>query len=232
MSEIIHFINEIIHFIVDTVGSLGYVGIFLMMFLESSFFPFLSEVAMIPAGYLVYKGSMNMGWALLAGALGSLAGALFNYVLALYFGRAFLLRFGKYFFFTEKTMIKMEQFFTRHGEVSTFLGRLIPVVRQYISLPAGLAKMNLWKFSFYTTFGALIWITILAIFGYYVGVVFGDDLSLTNITNVFIDKASEFSAIKEYLHYIVFATLGAVVLIALIYVFWYKNRTAKNVKQN
>ncbi len=232
MSEIIHFINEIIHFIVDTVGSLGYVGIFLMMFLESSFFPFPSEVAMIPAGYLVYKGSMNMGWALLAGALGSLAGALFNYVLALYFGRAFLLRFGKYFFFTEKTMIKMEQFFTRHGEVSTFLGRLIPVVRQYISLPAGLAKMNLWKFSFYTTFGALIWITILAIFGYYVGVVFGDDLSLTNITNVFIDKASEFSAIKEYLHYIVFATLGAVVLIALIYVFWYKNRTAKNVKQN
>ena len=203
-----------------------------MMFLESSFFPFPSEVAMIPAGYLVYKGSMNMGWALLAGALGSLAGALFNYVLALYFGRAFLLRFGKYFFFTEKTMIKMEQFFTRHGEVSTFLGRLIPVVRQYISLPAGLAKMNLWKFSFYTTFGALIWITILAIFGYYVGVVFGDDLSLTNITNVFIDKASEFSAIKEYLHYIVFATLGAVVLIALIYVFWYKNRTAKNVKQN
>ena len=232
MSEIIHFINEIIHFIVDTVGSLGYVGIFLMMFLESSFFPFPSEVAMIPAGYLVYKGSMNMGWALLAGALGSLAGALFNYVLALYFGRAFLLRFGKYFFFTEKTMIKMEQFFTRHGEVSTFLGRLIPVVRQYISLPAGLAKMNLWKFSFYTTFGAFIWITILAIFGYYVGVVFGDDLSLTNITNVFIDKASEFSAIKEYLHYIVFATLGAVVLIALIYAFWYKNRTAKNVKQN
>ena len=185
MSEIIHFINEIIHFIVDTVGSLGYVGIFLMMFLESSFFPFPSEVAMIPAGYLVYKGSMNMGWALLAGALGSLAGALFNYVLALYFGRAFLLRFGKYFFFTEKTMIKMEQFFTRHGEVSTFLGRLIPVVRQYISLPAGLAKMNLWKFSFYTTFGALIWITILAIFGYYVGVVFGDDLSLTNILYCF-----------------------------------------------
>ena len=93
--------NEIIHFIVDTVGALGYVGIFLMMFLESSFFPFPSEVVMIPAGYLAYKGSMNMGLALFCGAAGSLAGAVFNYVLALYFGRAFIVRFGKYVFFSE-----------------------------------------------------------------------------------------------------------------------------------
>lgn len=216
--------NEIIHFIVDTVGALGYVGIFLMMFLESSFFPFPSEVVMIPAGYLAYKGSMNMGIALFCGAAGSLAGAVFNYVLALYFGRAFIVRFGKYVFFSEQSMQKMERYFSRHGEISTFLGRLIPGVRQYISLPAGLARMNLWKFSIYTTLGALIWITILAIFGYYVGQMFGDDLSVSGIANVLIDKASEFD-IRKSLHYIVLATLGAVALIATIYIIWYKRKT-------
>lgn len=216
--------NEIIHFVVDAVGALGYVGIFLMMFLESSFFPFPSEVVMIPAGYLAYKGSMNMGIALFCGAAGSLAGAVFNYVLALYFGRAFIVRFGKYVFFSEQSMQKMEGYFSRHGEISTFLGRLIPGVRQYISLPAGLAKMNLWKFSIYTTLGALIWITILAIFGYYVGQMFGDDLSASGIANVLIDKASEFD-IRKSLHYIVLATLGAVALIAAIYIIWYKRKT-------
>lgn len=216
--------NEIIHFIVDTVGALGYVGIFLMMFLESSFFPFPSEVVMIPAGYLAYKGSMNMGLALFCGAAGSLAGAVFNYVLALYFGRAFIVRFGKYVFFSEQSMQKMERYFSRHGEISTFLGRLIPGVRQYISLPAGLARMNLWKFSIYTTLGALIWITILAIFGYYVGQMFGDDLSASGIANALIDKASEFD-IRKSLHYIVLATLGAVALIATIYIIWYKRKT-------
>lgn len=218
--------NEIIHFVVDTVGALGYVGIFLMMFLESSFFPFPSEVVMIPAGYLAYKGSMNMGLALFCGAAGSLAGAVFNYILALYFGRAFIVRFGKYVFFSEQSMQKMEGYFSRHGEISTFLGRLIPGVRQYISLPAGLAKMNLWRFSIYTTLGALIWITILAVFGYYVGQMFGDDLSASGIANVLIDKASAFD-IRKSLHYIVLATLGAVALIAALYIIWYK-RKSKN----
>ena len=118
----------------------------------------------------------------------------------------------------------MERYFSRHGEISTFLGRLIPGVRQYISLPAGLARMNLWKFSIYTTLGALIWITILAIFGYYVGQMFGDDLSASGIANVLIDKASEFD-IRKSLHYIVLATLGAVALIATIYIIWYKRKT-------
>lgn len=215
--------NDIIHFIVDTVGALGYVGVFCMMFLESSFFPFPSEVVMIPAGYLVYKGSMDMSLALLAGAAGSLAGAVFNYVLALYFGRAFVVRFGKYVFFSEQTMAKMEGYFSRHGEISTFLGRLIPGVRQYISLPAGLAKMNLWKFSIYTTLGALIWITILAVFGYYVGEVFGDDLSASGIANVLIDKATTFD-IRKSLHLIVLSTLGAVAVIALVYILWYRRK--------
>ncbi|WP_288644097.1 DedA family protein [uncultured Helicobacter sp.] len=220
--------NQIIHFIVDTIGSFGYPGIFIMMFLESSFFPFPSEVVMIPAGYLAYKNEMNMSLALLSGALGSLAGAIFNYILAIYFGRAFLLKFGKYFFFTEKTMTKMENFFTKHGEISTFLGRLIPGIRQYISLPAGLARMNLVRFSIYTTIGALIWITILAWFGYYVGVWFGDDLSISNLLEMLSSKADS-SVLKDKLHYIVLGTLGFVVVIAIIYALIYK---AKHKKRN
>lgn len=136
-------LSQIINFIVETVGQLGYLGIFIMMFLESSFFPFPSEVVMIPAGYLAYKGEMNMYLVILFGILGSLAGAIFNYYFALKLGRRFLMRYGKYIFISEDTILKMEEFFNKHGHISTFFGRLIPVVRQYISLPAGLSRMNL-----------------------------------------------------------------------------------------
>ncbi len=162
-------LHEIVDFIVKTVGDLGYWGIFIMMFLESSFFPFPSEVVMIPAGYLAYKGEMNLFLAVFAGIAGSLAGAVFNYFLALRFGRAFIQRYGKYVLIKEETMQKMEDFFAKHGHISTFSGRLIPAVRQYISLPAGLAKMNLLKFSIYTSLGAGIWVLILALLGYFIG---------------------------------------------------------------
>ncbi|MBS9782419.1 MAG: DedA family protein [Arcobacter sp.] len=163
-------LNEIINFIVQTVGDLGYIGIFIMMFLESSFFPFPSEVVMIPAGYLAYKGEMSLAIALFAGIFGSLAGAIFNYYLALKFGRSFLAKYGKYVLIKEESLEKMEDFFAKHGHISTFSGRLIPAVRQYISLPAGLAKMNLFKFSLYTSLGASIWVLILTLLGYYIGV--------------------------------------------------------------
>jgi membrane protein DedA with SNARE-associated domain len=161
--------SEIIAWIVKTVGDLGYIGIFVMMFLESSFFPFPSEVVMIPAGYLAYKGEMNLALAIACGIGGSLAGALFNYYLALRFGRAFLAKYGKYVLIKEESLQKMEDFFARHGHISTFSGRLIPAVRQYISLPAGLARMDLLKFSIYTSLGAGIWVAILALLGYYIG---------------------------------------------------------------
>jgi membrane protein DedA with SNARE-associated domain len=196
-------LTSIINFIVETVGSLGYTGIFIMMFLESSFFPFPSEVVMIPAGYLAYKGEMNMYLVILFGILGSLAGSLFNYYLAVKFGRRFLIKYGKYFFITEETIVKMEVFFKNHGHISTFSGRLIPVVRQYISLPAGLAKMNLFVFSLYTSLGAGIWVAILAVLGYYLG----DNEGL----------------IKEYLRYIIVAIL----IVLAILGFWYYKKTKK-----
>jgi membrane protein DedA with SNARE-associated domain len=197
-------LSSIINFIVETVGTLGYAGIFIMMFLESSFFPFPSEVVMIPAGYLAYKGEMNMYLVILFGILGSLAGSLFNYYLAVKFGRRFLIKYGKYFFIKEETIVKMEEFFKKHGHISTFSGRLIPVVRQYISLPAGLAKMNLFVFSLYTSLGAGIWVAILAILGYYLG----DNEGL----------------IKEYLRYIIVAILIALAVLA----FWYYRKTKRN----
>lgn len=162
-------LGDIVNFIVQTVGEWGYIGIFAMMFLESSFFPFPSEVAMIPAGYLAYQGEMNLYLAIAIGIAGSLSGALFNYFLAIKYGRGFLIKYGKYFFISPQTISKVETFFKNHGHISTFSGRLIPAVRQYISFPAGLAKMDLKEFSFYTTLGAGIWVTILALIGYFVG---------------------------------------------------------------
>lgn len=139
------------------------------MFLESSFFPFPSEVVMVPAGYLAYKGEMSLVMVVAWGIIGSLAGALFNYYLAVKFGRPLLIRYGRYVMFSETSMQKMENFFLQHGHISTFTGRLIPGVRQYISLPAGLARMNLGLFSFYTSLGAGIWVIILALLGYFIG---------------------------------------------------------------
>lgn len=200
-------LTSIVNFIVETVGSLGYLGIFLMMFLESSFFPFPSEVVMVPAGYLAYKGEMNIYLVVFAGIAGSLAGALFNYFLAVKYGRKFLVRYGKYFFIKETTINKMEEFFKSHGHISTFSGRLIPAVRQYISFPAGLARMNLFVFSLYTSLGAGIWVIILTLLGYFLG---GNE-----------------ALIKEYLHIIIVSILILLAIIAFIY---YKKQKQKNAK--
>lgn len=173
-------LSGIINFILETVGAWGYGGIFIMMFLESSFFPFPSEVAMIPAGYLAHQGQMSLALAWCAGTAGSLAGAVFNYYLCYFFGRELALKYGKYVGITEEKMHKFEIFFNKHGEFSTFNCRLIPGIRQYISLPAGLARMNIFKFSLYTTLGAGIWVAILLAIGYFLGKDYDHD-ALTHI---------------------------------------------------
>jgi len=192
-------LHEFVNWVVQTVGQLGYIGIFVMMFLESSFVPFPSEVVMVPAGYLASKGEMNLILSIIVGIAGSLFGALFNYFLAVKFGRGFLLKYGKYFFLKEDSLEKLDKFFKEHGEISTFTGRLIPGIRQYISFPAGLARMNLFKFSFYTSLGAGIWVIILALIGYYIGQ--NEDL------------------VKQYLQNATILAVIGVVVIALIYIF-------------
>ncbi len=161
--------EQIVNFLVQTIGDWGYIGIFLLMFLESSFFPFPSEVVMIPAGYLAFQGEMNFFIAVFIGVCGSLSGALFNYYLSLYLGRNFLIKYGKFVGINEPKLQKFDDFFNTHGEVATFTSRLIPGIRQYISLPAGLSKMNIVKFSLYTSLGAGIWVLILTSLGYFLG---------------------------------------------------------------
>lgn len=162
-------LHDIINWIVNTVHEWGYFGIFVMMTLESSFFPFPSEVAIIPAGYLAAQGKMNLVGVIASGIGGSLVGALINYYLAMTLGRSFLVKYGKYVLLKPETLNRMDTFFSKHGAISTFTGRLIPVVRQYISLPAGLARMDLKVFSLYTSLGAGIWVVILALLGYFIG---------------------------------------------------------------
>jgi len=197
-------IHDIAAFLVDKIGDMGYWGIFFLMFLESTFFPFPSEVIMIPAGYLAYQGEMNLYAAVFVGILGSVAGALFNYYLAMHFGRSFLLKYGKYFFIKEETLDKLETFFQKHGELSTFNGRLIPGIRQLISLPAGLARMNLIRFTFYSALGAGIWVVVLVALGYLLG--------------------SNEALISEYLHTATLIALVSVVFITIFYIIRHKRR--------
>jgi len=143
--------------------------VFFFMAVESSLFPFPSEVIMIPAGYLAYQGQMNLFVAILVGIGGSLAGALFNYWLAVRWGRPLFERYGRFVLLSPATLERSEEFFARHGHISTFIGRLLPGIRQYISLPAGLSRMNLAVFITFTTLGAGIWVVILALTGYLIG---------------------------------------------------------------
>ncbi|KIM06214.1 MAG: membrane protein [Sulfurovum sp. FS08-3] len=196
--------HEIANWIVQSIGDIGYLGIFFLMFLESSFFPFPSEIVMIPAGYLAYQGEMNIYLAFLMGLLGSLAGAWLNYFLAIRYGRNFLIKHGHRIFLKPTTLEKLENFFKSHGEISTFNGRLIPGVRQYISFPAGLAKMNWMRFSLYTALGASIWMIVLLAIGYLIG----DQQML----------------IKEYLHDATLITLCMIGLFTLFYYYRHKNR--------
>jgi membrane protein DedA with SNARE-associated domain len=142
------------------------------MTIESSFIPFPSELVVPPAAYLAQQGQLNIFLVIVAGILGSLLGALINYVLALTLGRKILYKFSKTklaksLLISQEKLQRSEKYFLKHGERSTFFGRLIPVIRQLISVPAGLAKMNIFKFFLYTFLGSSIWVIILALTGYY-----------------------------------------------------------------
>lgn len=202
--------SGLVSLLVNTIGRWGYAGIFILMFLESSFFPFPSEVVMIPAGFLAYEGKMNLALAVIWGTLGSYSGALFNYFLAERLGRKFLVRYGRYFFINEMRLVKIERFFQRHGPISTFNGRLIPGLRQYISLPAGLGRMDLAKFSLCTILGAGIWTSILASLGFFIG--------------------KEKALVKRHLHIVNMWLIFLVVGVSVIYIYRFRksSRERKN----
>ena len=147
------------------------------MTIESSFIPFPSEIVMIPAGFMAARGEFFPGehaWgafclAVVCGITGSLLGAWINYGLSFKLGRPFLYRWGKYFFLPSEKLDRAERLFREYGEVTTFVCRLIPVVRQLISIPAGISRMHFGRFSLFTGTGAGLWVTILASIGYWFG---------------------------------------------------------------
>ena len=162
-------IHTLVQWLVDTIGVMGYPGIVLLMAMESSIIPVPSELVMPPAGYLASQGKMNMIAAILCGTVGSLVGAYANYYASHYLGRPLILKYGKYVLIPPDKFERVERFFLQHGEISTFIGRLLPVVRHLISIPAGIAGMNHLKFSLYTLAGAGIWCSILTGIGYAIG---------------------------------------------------------------
>ena len=204
--------HQIISWIVDTVSLWGYPGIIVLMFLESSFFPFPSEVVIPPAGYLAAQGEMSLTLVIASGIIGSILGACFNYWLAVRWGRPIFERYGRYFLISAKTLDRADLFFARHGHISTFIGRLMPGIRQYISLPAGLTRMNMPLFILFTALGAGIWVVILALVGYFIG--------------------NNQQLIGQYLHQIVWVVIGFCLVVALIYYRFARKKTLRSLQND
>lgn len=158
----------------------GLLLVFVFMAIESSFIPFPSEVVMIPAGFLAARGEFGfasipaVALATIVGVLGSIVGAYANYFLALFVGKPFLEKYGKYFFIKPKPLNRACEIFNAYGAATTFVCRLVPVIRQLISIPAGISKMPLLPFTFFTMLGAGIWTAVLAAIGYALGKTAGD----------------------------------------------------------
>jgi membrane protein DedA with SNARE-associated domain len=159
------FITQIISFL--EYG--GYFGVFTLMTLESMLLPIPSEVILPFAGYLAYRGSMNLILAILAGTLGGLTGSLISYGIGYYGGRPFIIKFGRYILLREQELSVVENWFKKYGSMSVFLTRLVPIFRTFISIPAGIGEMNIFKFTLYTTLGSLIWSIVLVYLGFSLG---------------------------------------------------------------
>lgn len=162
-------LERFIQWLLQSLLDLGYPGIVALMAMESSVLPVPSELVMPPAGYWVAKGELNVVLVLLSGVVGSILGSLANYAVAHFLGRPFLRRFGKYLLISERALQRSDQYFAVHGEISTLVARILPVIRHLISIPAGLARMSLPRFILFTGLGALLWCSVLTGIGYFLG---------------------------------------------------------------
>lgn len=157
------------NWIIGFISNYGYLSIFFLMLIESANIPMPSEVTMPFAGYLVYQGQFSFLGVTLAGTLGNLTGSILSYYLGDALGRPFLLQYGKYFLIPRKKFEHAESWFKKYGHEAVFIGRLLPIVRTFISLPAGISEMGIKKFIIYTFIGSLIWSAFLAYIGIWLG---------------------------------------------------------------
>ncbi|HPY96071.1 MAG TPA: DedA family protein [Candidatus Cloacimonadota bacterium] len=207
-------------FFMGKFSQMGYTGIIVLMTIESSFIPFPSEIVIPPAAYLASQGQMNLFLVIASGVAGSLIGALINYFLAVWLGRSLVYKLADtklvHMMLIDRGKIeKAEEYFNKYGNMSTLIGRLIPAIRQLISIPAGLARMDLKRFIFFTTLGAGVWNVILALLGYY----FGENKALLHLYY------------EEIKIGIILVVIAAAIFIIVRY-FYKKNKSLKTDKKS
>jgi membrane protein DedA with SNARE-associated domain len=205
-------LERLVDWLLHTLLDLGYPGIVALMAMESSVLPVPSELVMPPAGYWIAKGRMSV-WAVLAcGVLGSILGALANYWVAQLLGRALVRRFGRYVLLSERSLDRAERFFADHGEISTMVGRLLPVVRHLVSIPAGIARMPLSRFVLFTGAGAFLWCSVLTGIGYFLG---RHEAVLRN------------EEVQRYVGHALMVVIPVVVLGIAVYIVWFRRRRTR-----
>ena len=190
-------------FVVNMISSLGYAGVFFAMAIESACIPLPSEIILPFTGYMVFSGHFEFWQATIAATLGNLFGGLIAYYVGVWGGRPFLQRYGRYLFINERELAWTERLFERHGEMTVFVGRILPIVRTFISLPAGIARMNPLKMATYTTIGAFIWCALLIFVGQKLG--------------------ENWDSLKPYFHRADVVVGGALFLV-VTYVLWKRRR--------
>lgn len=176
-------IDLIVVFVTGTISAVGYFGVFFLMLLESACIPIPSEIIMPFSGFLASTGKLSLWGITLAGAFGNLIGAVITYAIGYYGGRPFVLKYGKYFFIREHELHKAEKFFAKWGDWSVFLSRNLPVIRTFISLPAGVAEMPFIKFAVFSFLGSIPWCFALT----YLGVILGNNWLLIRKYGHYLD---------------------------------------------
>ncbi|MEX2689266.1 MAG: DedA family protein [Candidatus Njordarchaeia archaeon] len=173
-------------FITNLIHLIGYLGVFILMTLESALIPIPSEVIMVFAGYISYLGHFSILFTVIVGTFGNLLGSLIAYIIGLKGGRPFILRYGKYFFISERHLEEAENLFRTRGDFVILAGRMLPAIRTVISFPAGLGKMNLRRFTIFTFIGSIPWNLMLTLVGFYLGPYWMDILSFFEKVDIII----------------------------------------------
>lgn len=194
------------HLLMNAVQGFGYSGIFIAMVLESACIPIPSEVVMPFGGYLVVAGHLNFWTVVITGTLGNVVGSLIAYYIGLYGGRPVILRYGRYVRISEKHLQKAETWFAKRGEVTVLIGRMLPIVRTFISLPAGISRMSVGRFVIYTAAGSLPWVYMLTWAG--------------------TDLGSHWEHIARFMHPFTYIVAAAIILLIVLYILKRRRRSA------